>query len=313
MRLLGNSLGTQKPYLRAVRDLMEGCKSVPELLSADQIKAHLVGFRGKLSSSALNLRVCGIKYYFRCIVKRLDLVVDIPNPRVAKYVQDVLSHDELLLLLASCRSMREQAMVSLLFDTGLRSREVCGLRLRDFNRVDMTLTVVNGKGDKLRTVPYSTELRTSLAAYFNSLAEHPSTYLFENKEQRGSAITIRGVQYIVKEVVKRSGLKKDIHPHSFRHSFAIHYINNGGNILRLQKLMGHADIETTFHYLKFCSIPLTDTPTPLAVLLKRQAQEAAKRDERAAFMKAELAKALARQDAANKAADNKAGNNKSES
>jgi site-specific recombinase XerD len=276
LQVAGNSLGTQKPYLRAVRDLMECCKCVPELLNADQIKAHLVGFRGKLSSSALNLRVCGIKYYFRYIVKRLDLLVDIPNPRVAKYVQDVLSHDELLLLLASCRSMREQAMVSLLFDTGLRSREVCGLRLRDFNRLQMTLTVVNGKGQKLRTVPYSPDLRGILAAYFQTLKEHPSVYLFENKEKPGIALTIRGVQYIVKEVVKRSGLKKDIHPHSFRHSFAIHYINNGGNILRLQELLGHADIETTFHYLKFCSIPLTDTPTPLAVLLKHKADAEAK-------------------------------------
>lgn len=271
MVLRGHSLGTQKPYLRSVRDLMESCASVPELLSADQIKAYLVGFRGKLSSSALNLRVCGIKYYFRFIVKRLDLVVDIPNPRVAKYVQDVLTEDELLLLVASCRSMREQAMLYLLFDTGLRSREVCGLRLRDFNRVQMTLTVVNGKGDKLRTVPYSEDLRTSLTHYFNSLPEHPAVYLFENKENRGNPLTIRGVQYIVKEVVKRSRLKKEIHPHSFRHSFAIHYMNNGGNILRLQELLGHADIETTFHYLKFCSIPLTDTPTPLSMLLKRKA------------------------------------------
>lgn len=271
MVLRGHSLGTQKPYLRSVRDLMESCTSVPELLSADQIKAYLVGFRGKISSSALNLRVCGIKYYFRFIVKRLDLVVDIPNPRVAKYVQDVLTEDELLLLVASCRSMREQSMLYLLFDTGLRSREVCGLRLRDFNRVQMTLTVVNGKGDKLRTVPYSEDLRTSLTNYFNSLSEHPAVYLFENKENRGTPLTIRGVQYIVKEVVKRSRLKKEIHPHSFRHSFAIHYMNNGGNILRLQELLGHADLETTFHYLKFCSIPLTDTPTPLSMLLKRKA------------------------------------------
>jgi hypothetical protein len=103
MRLSGNSVGTQKPYLRAVRDLMEGCQSIPELLSADAIKAHLVSFRGILSSSALNLRVCGIKYYFRYVVHRPDLAVDIPNPRVAKYVQDVLSEAEILLLLSDLK------------------------------------------------------------------------------------------------------------------------------------------------------------------------------------------------------------------
>jgi hypothetical protein len=102
MSVSGHPIGTQKPYLRSVRDLMESCKSIPESLNADQIKAHLVGFRGKISSSALNMRVCGIKFYFRRVVKRPDLAVDIPNPRVAKYVQDVLSEEELMLLFAAC-------------------------------------------------------------------------------------------------------------------------------------------------------------------------------------------------------------------
>jgi integrase/recombinase XerD len=293
MQLAGNAIGTQKPYLRAVRDLMESCKSIPELLSADEIKAHLVSFRGKYSSSALNLRVCGIKFYFRNVVRRLDLVVDIPNPRVAKYVQDVLSEDEILLLLSACRSLRERAMIELLFDSGLRSSEVCGLRLCDFNRVAKTLTVVNGKGEKMRTVPYSMDLRGTFAQYFMSLKAHPTTYLFENRDNPGAALTIRGVQYIVKEVLKRSKLKKEVHPHTFRHSFAVHYLNNGGNILRLQQLLGHADVETTFHYLKFCTIPLLDTPTPLSVMLHRKKPPTL--EARIAVLREELAQAIARQ------------------
>lgn len=269
MQLSGHPMGTQKPYLRSVRDLMESCKSIPELLSADQIKAHLVGYRGKISSSALNLRVCGIKFYFRHVVKLPNLAVDIPNPRVAKYVQAVLSEAEIVQLFSACTSMRELAVVQLLFDTGLRSGEVCAIKLSHFDPVHRQLTVVNGKGSKLRTVPYSLALRTTLAAYFKSLKTPPSVFLFENKEKPETAITIRGVQYIVKEVLKRSKLKKEVHPHTFRHSFAIHYINNGGSLLRLQQLLGHENIETTLHYLKFCAIPLIDTPTPLEILLKR--------------------------------------------
>ncbi len=272
MSVCGHPLGTQKPYLRAVRDLMECCQSIPELLNADQIKAHLANFRsgtGKMSSSALNLRVCGIKFYFRHVVHRLDLVVGIPNPRVAKYVQDVLSSAELMTLFGACMSLRELAMVQLLFDTGLRSGEVCGLKLSHFNKVNQSLTVFNGKGQKLRTVPYSLSLKSNLSQYFNSLKEHPSVFLFENRDNPGTAITIRGVQYIVKEVLKRSKLKKEVHPHTFRHSYAVHYINNGGSLLRLKELLGHEDIETTLHYLKFCSIQLTDTVTPLEFMLRR--------------------------------------------
>jgi site-specific recombinase XerD len=249
--------------------MMESLDSVPESLSVDQIKAHLASFRSKLSSSALNSRVCGIKYYFRKVVHRPDLAVGVPNPRVAKYVQEVLSEADLLVLFRSCQSMRELAMLQVLYDLGLRSREVCNIKLTDFDKVHRLLTIRNSKGGKMRTVPYSLDLRLTLEKYFRSLRSFPTTYLFENRDEAGKAITIRGVQYIVGEVVKRSRLKRDIHPHTFRHTFAIHYINNGGNLLRLKELLGHENIETTLHYLKFCSIPLLDSPSPLTVMLNR--------------------------------------------
>lgn len=272
MQVSGNPLSTQKSYIRGVRDLMEGLGSIPESLTVDQIKAHLSSWRGKVSSSALNLRVCGIKYYFRYVVKRPDLAVDVPNPRVSKYVQEVLRESELLQLFNACTSMRELAVLHLLYDTGLRSREVCCIKLSDFEKVHRKLTIRNGKGDKLRVLPYSESLRKTLSQYFLSLKEKPQVYLFENKEVAGQGITVRGVQYIVKEVLKRSKLKKEVHPHTYRHTFAVHYMDNGGNIKRLQELLGHEDLETTLHYLKFSTIPLTDIATPLEQLLKRQGE-----------------------------------------
>ena len=121
----------------------------------------------------------------------------------------------------------------------------------------------------MRTVPYSPALREDLTKYFKSLKAYPSVYLFENRDEPGRAITVRGVQYIVKEVVKRSRLKRDIHPHTFRHTYAVHNISNGCSLLRLKELMGHEYIETTLHYLKYCSIPLTDIPTPLQMMMNR--------------------------------------------
>ena len=270
MRVSGSPLTTQITYIRSLRDLMEDCGDLPEHLTVERIKTHLSGLRDILSSSALNLRVCGIKYYFRHVVKRLDLVVDVPNPRVAKYVQEVLSEADLGVLFAACTSMRELALLHLLYDCGLRSREVCQLKLSDFDKIHRKLTIRKGKGNRIRTIPYSEALRTTLTQYFKSLKTPPTVYLFENKEVVGQGITIRGVQYIVKEVLKRSRLKKEVHPHTFRHSFAVHYIDNGGSLLRLKELLGHERIDTTLHYLKFCKIPLQETPTPLEVMLNRQ-------------------------------------------
>ena len=273
MRVSGSPLTTQITYIRSLRDLMEDCGDLPEHLTVDRIKTHLSGLRDILSSSALNLRVCGIKYYFRHVVKRLDLVVDVPNPRVAKYVQEVLSEADLGVLFAACTSMRELALLHLLYDCGLRSREVCQLKLSDFDKIHRKLTIRKGKGNRMRTIPYSEALRTTLTQYFKSLRTPPTVFLFENKEVVGQGISIRGVQYIVKEVLKRSRLKKEVHPHTFRHSFAVHYIDNGGSLLRLKELLGHERIDTTLHYLKFCKIPLQETPTPLEAMLNRQKRE----------------------------------------
>ena len=176
MGVSGSPLSTQKTYLRALRDLMEDCGAVPENLTAERIKTHLMTLRSRLSSSPLNLRVCGIKYYFRHVVKRLDLVVDIPNPRVSKYVQEVLSEEDLSHLFAACRSMRELAMLHLLYDTGIRSREVCGIKLSDFDKVHQQLTIRNGKGAKLRTLPYSAELRETLTPYFQNHKPTPHAF-----------------------------------------------------------------------------------------------------------------------------------------
>jgi site-specific recombinase XerD len=270
MRVSGSPLTTQIAYLRALRDLMEKTGDIPENLSAERIKKHLSDLRLNLSSSGLNNHVCAIKYYFRNVEKRPDLVVDIPNPRVAKYIQEVLTINELEVLFAACNDMRELAMVHLLYDCGLRSREVCNIRLTDFERAYQKLTLRNSKGGKLRVVPYSATLRKTFAAYFATLKSHPTTYLFERINEPGTPITVRGVQYIVGQVVKRSRLKKDIHPQTFRHTFAVHYLDNGGSLLRLKELLGHEHIETTLHYLKFSKIPLTEVQTPLEIMLLRK-------------------------------------------
>ena len=166
MLVSGSPYSTQVTYIRAIRDLMEDCGSIPEDLSAERIKAHLSSLRPRLSSSPLNLRVCGIKYYFRHVVKRLDLVVDIPNPRVAKYVQEVLSERDLGILFGACRSMRELAMLHLLYDCGLRSREVCYLKLSDFDKIHRKITLRNSTGGDKKQMPLKT------AEFIRRFAQH---------------------------------------------------------------------------------------------------------------------------------------------
>ncbi len=252
MNLLGNAFATRQNYLRGLRALMLHYKRLPEACTVDEIKCFLVHQRDKkqYSSSTVNLRVCALKYYFREVVGRLDLVVAIPNPRVSKFDVEILSIEEVLQLRRACRDMRQLLLVDLLYDAGLRVREVVRLRVSDFDKHHRTITIRNSKGNKTRVVQYGAGLRQSLRAYCKARGGVPKATLIESYKEKGQPLSKRGVQHIIRQIVKRSGIKKRISPHSLRHTYAVHYLNAGGSLQQLQQLLGHEHITTTLHYLK---------------------------------------------------------------
>ena len=270
MSLSNNALATRTNYLRGVRHLMMQLGKLPQDCSVDELKGFLVSLREKrqLSSSSINLRVCGLKYYFRHVAKRLDLVVGIPNPRIARYHTEVLDQEELHRLFAACRDVRQLLIVQLLFDTGMRSGELLRLELKDFDKTNRTITIRRGKGQKLRVIPYGEHIRTTLKAYIKMLGYLPKAAIIESYKEKGKPLSLRGLQHIVREVAKRTGIKKRIHCHTLRHSYAVHFLNNGGHLPQLQSLLGHAHISTTLHYLKYARLPLKQIKTPLDSMMK---------------------------------------------
>ena len=265
LRLSGAAEATTINYTRAVRDLMHATGKTPDQLCESGIIDHLNRYRDrkKLSPSALNIRICGIKYYFREVAHRLDIDINIPNPRRVKQIGDILTPAEVNRLCQHARSIRHLAVLQLLIDTGLRAREAGRLRLGDFDKSNRSITVRTGKGGKHRTVLYGAQLRNTLNEYFRQ--RRPKDYLFPGAKGN-PFMSVRGVQWIVRESVKRARIQKDIHPHSLRHTFAVHYLNNGGNLVRLKQLLGHAHLSTTLLYLRYATIPLRDIDTPLDVL-----------------------------------------------
>jgi len=270
MALANNALATRTNYLRGVRHLMMDQGKLPEECTVNEIKAFLVKIRNEaqLSSSSLNLRVCGLKYYFRHVVKRLDLVVSIPNPRISKIETEILDQAELQRLFDACRDMRQLLIVQLLFDTGLRSRELLRLQFKDFDKHNRTITV-RGKGEKIRVVPYGEQLRLTLKGYVKMLGYFPKENIIESYKEKGNPLSARGLQHIVKEIAKRSGIKKRIHCHVLRHSYAVHFLNNGGHLTQLQNFLGHSHVSTTLHYLKYAHLPLNQITTPLDCMLNK--------------------------------------------
>lgn len=257
MSLIGNAFATRRSYIRGIRSLMLYYDRLPENCTVDELKAFLVFQRDQrqLSSSTLNLRVCSLKYYFREVVHRLDLVVKIPNPRVQKYDTEILTIEEIKILFRCCRDMRQTLILHLLYDTGIRVREVVRLRPSDFDKHHQSIIIRNSKGNKTRVIFYGHQLRFTLNKYCKVRGGVPPNTLLESYKESNQPLTKRGVQYIVRQIVKRSRLKKRISPHTFRHTFAVHYLNQGGSIFHLQKLLGHEHITTTLNYLKYANLP----------------------------------------------------------
>lgn len=268
MDLANSSLATRKSYVRGVKRLILFYNKLPEECTVHELKSFLVHLKneGHYSASTINLRVCSLKYYFRNVVNRLDLVVKIPNPRISKYSTEVLTYEELLLLFRCCRDIRQKLVLTMLYDTGMRVSELVRIRLSDFNKTHRSITIHNSKGKKTRVVHYGTRLRKVLKQYIAVLGYFPKHTLLESYTQPGVALSLRGAQHIVREVVKRSKLSKKISPHTFRHTFSVHYLNRGGSIFRLQKVLGHEYITTTLNYLKYAIIPDSSDLSPLDLL-----------------------------------------------
>lgn len=269
MALKGSAFATRQNYLRGLKVLIEYYQRVPEECTVDEIKTYLVFQRDTLNiaSSTLNVRVCSLKYYFRHIVQRLDLVVKIPNPRVQKFDTEIFSPVEMKILFASCRDLRQLIIIKLLYDCGLRISEVVRLRASDFDKTDLTIIIRNSKGNKTRVVFYGTELQQELNRYAKSIGIGHNTLIHSYKVP-GKPLSLRGIQHIVKEIIRRSGIKKRASSHTLRHTFAVHYLNSGGSIFALQILLGHSHLSTTLAYLKYAKLPDSTRISVLDYLMK---------------------------------------------
>lgn len=179
----------------------------------------------------------------------------------------ILSRQEIWAMLNSAQLLKHKILIGLLYGCGLRCMEVRNLRLRDLDFDRKLLHIVQSKGNKDRYVPLSEHLIRGIKKYM--LAAHPKDWLFNGQPQGRSGgdfdsrYSQRGVQWAVKTVAKQAGILKEVHTHMLRHSYATHLLEDGVNIISVQKLLGHANIETTMLYLHVCQLPEQLPQSPL--------------------------------------------------
>ena len=247
VQLGGMSSSTLLNYGRCIAKLALHFKCVPTDLEEEQINGYLQNLtHGPAPSrSYFKHTVYGLRFLFR-IYDLSDRAIRLPNLKKSNKLPVVLSKSECRLLFRSGRLLKHRVMLCLVYSAGLRSQEVRNLKLSDVDYDRLTIHIRQTKYNKDRYVPLSPLMIKGLKKYI--LACHPKTYLF-NGNPIGSKLSARGVQWAMKETLKRSGITKQATTHSLRHSYATHLLEYGMDIDTVSKLLGHAHLTTTLIYL----------------------------------------------------------------
>jgi len=227
--------------------------------------AHLISFFKELFNIGLNSSSAAryyssIKGFFNyllgCKYIKENPIEKVPSPKLAKHLPPVLSVNEINEILSrpdikDKLGLRDKAILETFYACGLRVSELINLKLSDLF-FDEEIIRAFGKGSKERLIPIGSSAREWVSNYLKQSRPllqkkmKSENYLFLNS--RGSKLSRMGVWKIVERYVKEAGIEKEVHPHTFRHSFATHLLEGGADLRAVQEMLGHADISTTQIY-----------------------------------------------------------------
>ena len=276
---LEKSLSTHsvEAYLRDIDKLTNYLESNEEPLSpADISLQHLQSFiqcigEMEMAPTSQARIISGIKSFFKyCLLEQICTVNPttlLPSPKTRRKLPDVLSFEEIELLIAHLdlskpEGGRNKAILETMYSSGLRVTEAINLKISCLY-LDVGFIRVIGKGDKERLIPIGSDAIKFIKIYKDTIRIHQTPakncedILFLNN--RGKGLSRVMIFYIIKDLILKSGIKKSISPHSFRHSFATHLVEGGADLRAVQEMLGHESITTTEIYTHINREYLRDT------------------------------------------------------
>jgi len=262
MKLRFYASNTIRNYHGAVRRFLKWFGREPHRVSREDVRAYLeVMVDGGASSSHVGITISAIRNVFDKMCCR-QVTLGLATPRKPSRQPVVLNQTEIRMMLEAARSLRDKMLMSLMYGVGLRVSEVSRLRWSELDFERKTVRVVLGKGRKDRLVILPESLIPLLRQL--SKAAVKCEFLFPCEGCRQDRhLSSRTVQRVVKVTAQLAGISKPVTPHSFRHSFATHLIEDGLDIRFIQKLLGHAKLETTTIYTKVAVLKQSQIRSPL--------------------------------------------------
>ncbi len=232
----------------------QGVSDLKEI-TEEQLKEYVVHLEEQqFKATTISRSIASIKAFYHYLYKEHwvndDITENIRAPKIEKKLPEIITVEETISLLEQpCgdgpKELRDRAMLELLYATGIRVSELVSLKVDD---LDMKACVLNCKE---RSIPFGIKARRALNRYLESgrnamLSDYDSDMLFVNCS--GGSMSRQGFWKLIKNYARKAGIEAEITPHTLRHSFAAHLVENGADLRSVQEMLGHSDIATTQIY-----------------------------------------------------------------
>ena len=251
----------QKDYVRHVRNFAAFLGRSPDTATSEDLRRfHLHMAKQQIGAPTINSAIAALRFFFIVTLERPDLVRPLRIVTEPRKAPVVLSREEVARLLEAAPGLKYKAALSVAYGAGLRVSEVANLKVSDIDSERMTLRVEQGKGQRDRTVMLSPRLLQLLREWWK--AAHPQVWLFPGQNPI-NPVTARQINRAVTAAKDLAGISKRVSPHTLRHSFATHLLEQGADIRVIQVLLGHAKLETTALYTRVAVSTIRDVESPL--------------------------------------------------
>ncbi len=254
LKLRGFSPLTVRNYSFFVEKFLSRVNKSAKEVNEDDAKSYLSEMFDSKSKNTIMLAAASLKFFYKEILKK-DFA-NVKMPKKENKLPEVLTKAEVKSLIDSSDNNKSRLMISFLYSAGLRVSELVNLKVDDLNFSENTGWVRRGKGSKDRLFAISPNLSAEIQKYLEG-REHK--YIFSKEKP----LTTRNIQKIIKQTTQRAEISKKVTPHTLRHSFATHLLEQGNDIRLIQSMLGHASLSTTQVYTHISSEQIKRVINPL--------------------------------------------------
>lgn len=262
MKLRNLSRKTIKNYLFHTRRFLRFTNKSTDTITESDIRKYVHYLFRDDGSNYSSVRQClgSLNFLFNIVLKK-DLLLNMPYPKRERRLPTVLTREEISSMLSSTANPKHRLLLKLIYSCGLRVSEAVKIKVTDLDLDNRTLHIRCGKGKQDRIVPIPQSLCQEIRKFI--LPSNQNPYIFTSRPGRGGHLTTMSVSMIVKKAAGRASINKPVHPHTLRHSFATHLLDQGTDIRYIQEFLGHKRITTTELYTQVSKVSLMGIMNPL--------------------------------------------------